>query len=139
MGNSALPWVMKKCAYCGRENEEAANTCRECGKSLQELSAPDADAQLLDTALSPAVVATFSSLLEAKLLADRLEAAGIEADIPEEYASQVFSSVMPLELVSVQVAAKDYETARAIAAEPVAVTSAEVPGELSVPPADAGL
>lgn len=121
---------MKKCAYCGRENEEAANTCGECGKSLQELSAPDAEAQLLDTALSPVVVGTFSSLLEAKLLADRLEAAGIEAYIPEEYAPQVFSGVIPLELMSVRVAAKDYEAARAIAAEAVAVT-AEVPPEAS--------
>jgi hypothetical protein len=77
------------------------------------------------------VVGTFSSLLEAKLLADRLEAAGIEAYIPEEYAPQVWSAVIPLELMSVRVPAKDYEAAKVIAAE--------APCEPSASPGDAGL
>jgi hypothetical protein len=49
----------------------------------------------------------------------RLEAAGIEACIPEEYTPQIFWNVIPspLESVTVRVAAKDYEAARAIHAD----------------------
>lgn len=130
---------MEKCACCGLENEDAAVTCRGCGKELEALSAPDADPQLVDPAFSAVVVGTFSSLLEAKLLTDRLEAAGIEAYIPEEYAPQVFSAVIPLELMSVRVAAKDYEAAKAIAAEAADVTSAEAPRECAELPGDARL
>jgi ribosomal protein L40E len=87
------------------------------------LPAPAVDKQLVDPALSLAIVATFRSVTEAALLVTRLEAAGIEVCTPEEY--QVFGSVIPLELVTVRVAAKDYEAAKAIAAE-VAPTAQEV-------------
>ncbi len=90
---------------------------------------PEPEPQLRDPAFSPVVVGTFSSLQEAKLLADRLEAAGIEAEIPEEYAPQVFSAVIPLELMTVRVAAKDYEAARAVAGAAVVPTLAQVPPE----------
>jgi hypothetical protein len=106
---------MKKCAYCGRDNEDMAVACRECGEEFEALSDPAP--QLIDPALSPVIVGTFGSLEEANWLAARLEAAGIEAFIPEEFASQVFSAVVPFELVTVRVAAKDYEAAKAIVAE----------------------
>jgi len=116
---------MKRCSYCGHENENAAVTCAGCGEAIQPVR--EADPELRDPALSPVVVGTFSSLQEATVLAGRLQAAGIEATVPEEYSEQVFSSVIPLENVTVRVAAKDYEAARAIAkssAEPPAVQPA---------------
>jgi hypothetical protein len=108
---------MKKCAYCGRENENTSVVCSECGVELTEPAKTENDPQLTDPALALVTVATFSSLQEASLLVDRLAAAGIEACIPEEYAPQVFSGVIPLERLTVRVAAKDYEAAKATIAE----------------------
>jgi len=99
---------MKTCPYCGRENDAAAVACAGCGEVFEQSPPEQSDAQLLDPALSPRVVATFSSLPEASLLVDRLEASGIEADIPEEYSPQIFSSVIALERLTVCVVAKDY-------------------------------
>src|SRR5262249_46222565 len=68
----------------------------------------------------------------ASLLAARLAAAGIEACIPEA-GTQPFSQVIPLGILTVRVAAKDREAAKAIAAgmsetEPVwAATSTHDP------------
>jgi hypothetical protein len=110
---------MKHCSYCGHDNEDAASTCAGCGESLDSTqSSTESEPGLADPALAPVVVATFTSLQEASLLVDRLEAAGIEAVIPEEYAEQVFSAVIPLASITVRVAAKDYEAARAVLAEP---------------------
>jgi hypothetical protein len=118
---------MKTCAYCGRDNEDSAIVCRECGKELKSESGPDPDPQLVDPALSLAIVATFSSLQEASLLVARLEAAGIEACIPEEYSPQIFSAVIPLERLTVRVAAKDYDAAKAIVLEDVLPSPSDEP------------
>jgi putative signal transducing protein len=109
---------MKKCPYCGRENEAVALVCVECAKEFESASPPaEVEPELLDPGLSPVVVATFSSLPEASLLVGRLEAAGIEAHIPEEYSAQIFSAVIALEPLTVRVAAKDYDAAMRIIAE----------------------
>lgn len=108
---------MKTCSYCGRENEDAVSFCSGCGQSFSAPPAPlesKVDPRLVDPALAPVAVATFHSLTEAELLLSRLQAAGIEAYIPEEYTSDVFSGVIPFELVTVRVAAKDYEDAKAV-------------------------
>lgn len=107
---------MKKCAYCGRLSEDTAVTCLGCGTTLVSLPAPEIDPQLSDPVRSLVIVGSFDTTEQASLLATRLEAAGIEACIPEEYASQVFSNVIPLGGVTVRVAAKDCEAAKAIAA-----------------------
>ncbi len=78
--------------------------------------APRQESQATDPALSLVVVASFSSLAEASLLVGDLEAAGIEACIPEE-TSPVFSGVISLQPLTVRVAAKDAAEARAIASE----------------------
>lgn len=117
---------MKKCSYCGRENLEDALTCAGCGKTLPASSSEPPSADLIDPALAPVVLATFGNLQEASVLAGRLQAAGIEAWIPEEYGSQVFSRVLGIEPLTVRVAAKDYEAARQILAEPA---DAELPPE----------
>ena|SRR5579859_619167 len=114
---------MKTCAYCGHQNEDAVVACVECGTQFG--TPPVADNRLLDPSLSPVIVASFSSLQQAQLLVDRLQAGGVEAVIPEEYAPQVFSGVIPLELMTVRVAAKDLEAAKAILAEPINVPPTE--------------
>lgn len=108
---------MKKCPYCGRENEDVSHVCSECGIELTGPPEKEFERQLTDPAYSLVVVASFSSVQEASLLVGRLEAAGIEACIPEEYGAQVFSAVIPLERLTVRVAAKDYEAAKAIVVE----------------------
>jgi hypothetical protein len=62
------------------------------------------------------VVATFGDLVEASLVKDRLELAGIEACIPEELNPSPFGNFVPMAQVTVQVAAKDYEAAKEILA-----------------------
>ncbi len=43
---------MTKCTYCGRENEDDAANCRECGTVLREVPAPSADSQITPEALA---------------------------------------------------------------------------------------
>lgn len=109
---------MKKCAYCGRENEENAVACFECGTDLQQPDVSEIDQSLQDQSLSLVIVATFRTVVDASLAKLRLESAGIEACIPEEYTPQIFWNVIPspLESVTLRVAAKDYETARKVLA-----------------------
>ena len=103
---------MKTCSYCGRENEDAATECKECG---EEFLAPDQVATpLTDPAESLVVVATFGDTVEANLLKDRLEQAGIEACIPEELDPSPFGNFTPLAHVTVRVAEKNYSAAKEI-------------------------
>lgn len=118
---------MKRCAYCGCPNEDSAVACCECGVEFETSSSPDPEPQSIDPTLSPVIVARFSSLPQTSLLAGRLEAAGIEALIPEEYSEQIFSGVVGLERVTVRVAAKDYEAAMAVVAEGAEATAADLP------------
>jgi len=118
---------MKKCAYCGCPNEDTAVGCAECGEQFERSSSLEPEPQSLDPALSPVIVAQFSSLQQASVLAGRLEAAGIQASIPEEYSEQIFSGVVGLERLTVRVAAKDYEAAMAVVGEGAEATSTSVP------------
>jgi len=108
---------MKTCSHCGAANEDTAQVCAGCGKKFARSKSQKVDPALVDPLLDPAIVATSSSLEEASVLKTRLEAAGIEAWIPEEYGAQVFSAVIPLEPISVQVAAKDLSAAKAVLAQ----------------------
>jgi len=110
---------MTKCAYCGGEAADDAATCPGCGTALDRSTTPPVDPQLKDPAFSMVIVATFRTVVDAGMLRTRLEAAGIEACIPEEYNPQIFWSAVPspLERVTVRVAAKDYEAAKEIAEE----------------------
>src|SRR3974390_1062214 len=108
---------MKKCSYCGGENQDEALACSECGNEFHVVPEAETDPRLLDPALTPVVVAKFSSLQQASVLVGRLEEAGIQAWIPEEYAEQVFSGVIGLERLTVRVAAKDYRAAMAVIGE----------------------
>jgi len=105
---------MKSCSYCGCQNEDTQTHCRECGT---EFPRPEqVDPQLTNPADSLVVVATFGDLVEASLVKDRLELAGIEACIPEELNPSPFGNFVPMAQVTVQVAAKDYEAAKEILA-----------------------
>jgi len=106
---------MKTCSYCGRQNEDTAVACSECGNGFLSSPAPEEDAQLSDPAGALVSVGTFDTLAQASLLVSLLEAAGIEACIPEEYTPQLFSHVIPLGCVTVRVARKDLEAAQALA------------------------
>jgi RNA polymerase subunit RPABC4/transcription elongation factor Spt4 len=121
---------MKNCSYCGRENDDSAVVCRECGTEF-DTSPPAApvDPQLEDLSLSLVIAATFSNVVDASLFKTRLEAAGIEACIPEELTPQILWSVIPspLERVTVRVAAKDYDAARALFTENIDASTTAVP------------
>lgn len=109
---------MKTCSYCGAVNDNTAKVCAGCGETFPVPAKGKVDPALLDPSLEPAIVARFNSVEEASVLKTRLEAAGIEAWIPEEYGAQVFSGVIPLEPISVQVAAKDLAAAKEVLATP---------------------
>ena len=105
---------MKTCSYCGRENEDAATHCKECAEEFVRVER--VDPQLTDPAGVLVVLATFGDTVEASLLKDRLEQAGIEACIPEELDPSPFGSFAPLAHVTVRVAEKDYQAAKEVLA-----------------------
>ena len=69
---------------------------------------------MVDPTLSLVVVGTYGNVVDATVVRTLLEAAGIEACIPEEYTPQIlwYAVTSPLEQVTVRVASKDYEAAR---------------------------
>ena len=93
--------------------------CLECGVDLESTETSEVDPVLRDPALSLVIVRTFRNVVDATMAKMRLEAAGIEACIPEEYTPQIlwFAITSPLEQVTVRVAAKDYEAAKEILKE----------------------
>jgi ribosomal protein L40E len=103
---------MKPCTYCGQENQDSAERCSACGKAFDNYPITPRGGDLKDPALDPVIVATFENTEHAGVLQTRLEDAGIESWIPED-----FSFEFPPQTVSVQVAAKDAEAAREIALE----------------------
>ena len=111
---------MKTCSDCGHENTDEATTCAECFLDLPttktaEVAPPD-PAELTDPAKDLVIVASFGDTVEASLLKDQLEQAGIEACIPEELDPSPFGNFPPLAHVTVRVAKKDLEAARAVLA-----------------------
>ena len=99
---------MKPCAYCGAENEDAVQYCRECGG--EEFRDP---AAISSTPDGPdlVTVCTCPTVPEADIVVGRLEAAGISAFVPDQVlllggASGSFGRVR------IQVAPTDYEAAK---------------------------
>lgn len=119
---------MKVCAYCGRENDDDATHCRECGTAefRREESAqppqpiePSSPAPFVPRTLSPAetqqafiTLRSCRSLEEADLLVTQLDAAGVTAMIPDEGLMQTVAwNVNTYGYVRVQVPTTQYDTA----------------------------
>jgi hypothetical protein len=119
--------AMKNCDYCGRENDDGAAHCRECGTEFAraelpplepvekpagqeyELAPPSTDERNLDLVN----LVRCRTLLEADLVVSRLEAAGIPAFIPDQNLVQMVAwNVNTYGYVRVQVSPKDYDAAR---------------------------
>ena len=124
---------MKICKYCGRENDDEAVHCSECG--TQEFKTPagkTAPPELPDTLpesagsnaqfreLTPeemkmdfVTLMTCRTVLEADMIVGQLGSAGIPAFIPDEFLSQAVSwNLNTYDYVRVQVSPKDYESAK---------------------------
>jgi hypothetical protein len=104
---------MKECSYCGHANNDAATVCEECG-TVFPVPEPPTDPKLTDPAETPVILKTFDDVPEASLLKDRLEQAGIEAWIPEEFDTSPFNTFKPQIRVTVRVAQKNLQAAREI-------------------------
>jgi hypothetical protein len=90
--------------------------CGGCGEEIH--APPKVDPRLTDPSSALVVLATFGDTVEASLLKDRLEQAGIEACIPEELEPSPFGNFPPLAHVTVRVAEKDYAAAKEVLASP---------------------
>ena len=105
---------MKECAYCGRENEDHAVACRECGTDSFKNDPPKESESLADSDVQEHLVTLTAceNLMGADLLVSRLAAAGIEALIPDEFLMQnVAFNLNAYGYVRVQVRRKDYTQA----------------------------
>jgi hypothetical protein len=112
---------MKRCSYCGQQNEDQITNCIECGTEFPAVE--KVDPQLADPSEELVIMATFGDTAEASVLKGRLEQAGIEACIPEELDPSPFGNFTPLAHVTVRVARKDLETAREVLAAQVDMPS----------------
>lgn len=118
---------MKTCTYCGHSNEDEVTACAGCGESIS--SAEATDPILTDPAERLEVVTSCRNAVEANLLKMRLEAADIEACVPEEFSAQIFWNEVtgPFEGVTVRVKARDLEAARKVLAETGGLTPPPLP------------
>jgi hypothetical protein len=124
---------MMKCLYCGKENEDDAVHCWECGTELLEEPAGASERDELETPdpeCAPAKLEFMTStpqemtmdlvnlircrtLGEADLLVARLETAGIPAFIPDQFLLQnIGFNLNAYGYVRIQVSPKDYEAAK---------------------------
>jgi hypothetical protein len=113
--------AMKKCAYCGLENDHNAVRCSGCGTDEFKTEAPD-KAPKLDEQEEFITVFSCQRLTDADLIVGRLEAAGIETFVPDEFLMQTIGfNLNTYGFVRVQVHRKDYASAKelcAVAVEP---------------------
>jgi len=124
---------MKNCAYCGKENDDDAIHCRECGTDeFKTLASADRPAEPVapDLDLAPTKLEFMTptpqemamdlvsltrcrTLGEADLVVAQLEAGGIPAFIPDQFLMQnVGFNLNTYGYVRIQVSPKDYEAAK---------------------------
>jgi ribosomal protein L40E len=125
--------IMKICDYCGRENEDEAVRCHECGTQEFKTPAAEPGASALPNAptetsapgwefreLTPqemqmdlVTLIGCRTLPEADMIVSELRGAGISAFIPDEFLSQaVLWNLNTYGYVRVQVSPKDYASAK---------------------------
>jgi hypothetical protein len=119
---------MKTCAYCGRENDDGAAECFECGTKDFNLPLDPVPSQGLSTPgsafkpLSPedlhrdlVTLLTCRTLLEADMIVSQLESAGITTFVPDQFLMQnVAFNLNTYGFVRVQVPPGQYETAKSL-------------------------
>ncbi len=101
---------MKICAYCGRENQDDATQCSECATT--EFKTPEPPAPPPNPDEDFVTVVTCRNLPEADVVVNHLEGAGVQAFIPDECAMQNAAFILSPGAVRVQVAHRDYESAK---------------------------
>jgi len=119
---------MKSCAYCGRENDDAATYCGECGtaefKSNTPKPSPEQPKPAPQVAAKPrplsqeekqqafVTLCTCRTLEEADTLVTQMKVAGIESFLPDEaLMSTVAWNSHTYGFVRVQVRTEQYEAA----------------------------
>jgi Putative prokaryotic signal transducing protein/zinc-ribbon domain len=129
---------MKKCTYCGKENSDEALHCSECGTEFKSPTSVDTPAEpetpQTETASEKLQFVTPTpeemekhlvtllrcrTLVEADLLAARLESAGIHTFLPDQFLMQsVGWNLNTFGYVRIQVSPNDYEAAKEFLSEP---------------------
>jgi len=111
---------MKTCAYCGRENDDAALRCQECGtEEFNTTAATERGVPELDPDEEFVTLISTQRLADADLIVSRLQAAGIEGFIPDQFLMQnVAFNLNTFGYVRVQVRRKDLEQAEELLSAP---------------------
>lgn len=110
---------MKECAYCGRKHEDQATRCSGCGASEFKSDAPPESDERSNPEEELVILKRCERLADADLVVSRLATAGIEALLPDEFLSQAVGfNLNTYGYVRVLVRRRDYESARAMVAEP---------------------
>ena len=131
--------TMKKCSYCGKENDDDALCCRECGtEGFQTPASAEKPAEPVapEPEFEPAKLEFMTptpqememdlvnlircrTLGEADLLVAHLETAGIPAFIPDQFLMQnIGFNLNTYGYVRIQVSPKDYEAAKEVLSGP---------------------
>jgi hypothetical protein len=136
---------MKKCSYCGRENDDNAARCSECSTEFAQSSTtqpagepqpggPKYQIRPLspeDAKLDLVTIVTCQTLFDADMVVSELEAAGITALIPDEFVAEAMAyNLNALGYVRVQVSPRDYNAAKDVIEDGERLTSSP-----SAPPA----
>jgi hypothetical protein len=113
---------MKTCSYCGAEYPDDAVECAIDHTPFERPGEPPPppDGQPSDPDRQDDLVTlvTCDTLVKADLVVSRLRAAGIETFLPDERLMQVVAwNLNTYGYVRVQVARKDYDTAKALLSE----------------------
>lgn len=120
---------MKKCVYCGRDNEDSVLNCRECGTVFNpsqtdsspekapepefveklEFATPTAQEMQMDFV----TLLRCRTLVDADMLASQLESAGIPTFIPDQFLMQNIAwNLNTFGYVRLQVSPKDFSAAK---------------------------
>jgi len=129
---------MKTCTYCGQECEDNAVNCSGCGldEFKSDVAAPSQEVAKEADDEEPVILTTCQRLTDADLIRAKLDAAGIDAIIPDENVMQTLGFNQGTSGYIVQVSPKDYAEAKAMLA--VSADDAAPANTAPIPPAPEG-